>query len=167
MLRKRGSCECENAVRAGQRLDLPLRAGALGALGSEQWLGTILISSLSIASKIWWLFCAKSTWELSETTAACIMPVQTVQVLAQVSSVRCMNNLVDSKDSSHAFTIRHVLVPVAEVSQKPTSAVTPCYFCLWCLLWFLEEASANTGPSSNVFTYAEYRYLTLPAFSFT
>ena len=133
----------------------------------RRWLGAMFISSLAVTSTIWWLFCAKSTWELAETTAACIMPMQTIQVLAQVSNARCMNNLVDSKGTSHAFTIRHVLVPVAEGSQKPTSAVTPCYFCLWLLPWFPEEEFANTGPRSNMFIYAEYHYLTLLAFPFT
>lgn len=123
----------------------------------------MFIISLTLASIIWWLFCARGTWELS---AACVMPMQTTQVLAGVSSVRCVNNLVDSKGTSHAFTIRHVLVPAAEGSQKPTSAVTPCYFCLWCLPWFPEEEFANTGPRSNMFIYAEYHYLTLLAFPF-
>lgn len=93
--------------------------------------------------------------------------MQTIQVLAQASGVRCTNILVDSKGTSHAFTIRHVLVPVAEGSRKPTSAVTPCYFCLWCLPWFPEEEFANTGPRSNMFIYAEYHYLSLWAFPFT
>lgn len=84
----------------------------------RRWLRAMIISSLTVASTIWWLFCAKSTWELSETTAACVRPMQTIQVLAQVSSVRCMNNLVDSRDASRAFTIRRVLVPVAEGSQE-------------------------------------------------
>lgn len=66
----------------------------------------------------------------SETTAARIVPAQTIQVLAQVSGFRCMNSFVDSKDTSHAFRIRYVLVPVAKGCQKPTSAVTPCYICL-------------------------------------
>lgn len=111
--------------------------------------------------------CAKSTWELFETAAARVMPVQTVQVLAQLPSLGCRSSLVDSRDASHASTIRHILVPVPKGSQKPSSAVTPCYFCLWCLQWFPEEEFANTGPISNVFTSAEYHYLTLLAFPFT
>jgi len=44
--------------------------------------------------------------------------MSTVQVHAEVSSSRCMNNLVVSTSTSPAFGIRHLLVPVAEGARS-------------------------------------------------
>lgn len=56
--------------------------------------------------------------------------MSTVRVHAEVSSSRCVNNLVVSKSTFPAFGIRHLLVPVAEGCQNPASVVTLCYICL-------------------------------------